>query len=51
MEDKLRRALALMWFAYVNKDDIEPHVFETRAVEEAKNLLGTWDKCMTELLA
>jgi hypothetical protein len=47
---KLQYALAMMWFAYVNKDADCPHYFEIRAVEYAKQLLGTWEECMGKYL-
>ena len=42
----LRRALAHMWYAYVNKDSECPHEFELEAVREAEALLGKWEDCM-----
>jgi hypothetical protein len=40
-EARLRRALACMWFAYVNKDpDGVPHMFEESAVNAAEQILG-----------
>lgn len=29
---RLKQALAAMWFAYVNKDEVCPHAFEEDAV-------------------
>lgn len=48
--DRLRRALAWMWYAYVNKDGECPHDFERRAVEMAEEVLGKWEDCMPELM-
>ena len=48
--EKLKRALAEMWFAYENKDGAVPHDFEERAVEMAQALLGPWGKCMPKYL-
>lgn len=44
--ERLRSALAQMWFAYENKDGEYPHDFETRAVESAQKLLGAWVEAM-----
>lgn len=38
--EKLKRALAEMWFAYVNKDGEIPHTYEEEAVELAQEILG-----------
>ena len=38
----VKRALAMMWFAYVNSDKEDPHNYETEALEEAERLLGPW---------
>lgn len=48
--DRARRALAWMWYAYVNKDGECPHDFERRAVEMAEEVLGKWEDCMPELV-
>lgn len=48
--DKMRRALAWMWYAYTNKDGECPHEFEVQAVDMAKELLGKWEDCMPQLL-
>lgn len=48
--EKLKRALAEMWFAYENKDGAVPHDFEEQAVEMAQALLGPWGKCMPKYL-
>lgn len=40
--EKLKRALAEMWFAYVNKDGEIPHTYEEEAVELAQEILGPW---------
>lgn len=44
--NKLKEALALMWFAYENKDGDCPHEFEKEAVKEAQEILGPWENCM-----
>ena len=43
---RVKKALAHMWFAYVNKDEYCPHDFEENAVKEAQEILGPWEKCM-----
>ena len=48
--EKLKRALAEMWFAYENKDGAVPHDFEEQAVELAKEILGPWGECMPKYL-
>lgn len=48
--EKLKRALAEMWFAYENKDGAVPHDFEEQAVEMAQALLGPWGECMPKYL-
>lgn len=40
--EKLKRALAEMWFAYENKDGAVPHDFEEKAVAMAQEILGPW---------
>lgn len=44
---RLKQALAAMWFAYVNKDEVCPHAFEEDAVREAERILGPWEKAMS----
>ena len=44
--NRVKEALALMWFAYENKDGDCPHEFEKEAVKEAQEILGPWEKCM-----
>lgn len=48
--DRVRRALAWMWYAYVNKDGECPHDFERQAVEMAEEVLGKWEDCMPKLM-
>lgn len=48
--EKLKRALAEMWFAYVNKDGEIPHTYEEEAVELAQEILGPWGECMLKYL-
>lgn len=47
---RMRRALAMMWYAYRNKDEEFPHDFERKAEKMAEKLLGKWEECMPELL-
>lgn len=44
--NRVKEALAYMWFAYENKDGDCPHEFEKEAVKEAQEILGAWGKCM-----
>ena len=48
--ERVKRALAMMWFAYVNSDKEFPHSYETEALEEAERLLGPWEECMPKYL-
>lgn len=48
--EKLKLALAEMWFAYVNKDGEIPHTYEEEAVELAQEILGPWGECMPKYL-
>lgn len=48
--EKLKRALAEMWFAYENKDGAVPHDFEEQAVELAQEILGPWGECMPKYM-
>ena len=48
--ERAKRALAMMWFAYVNSDKEDPHNYETEALEEAERLLGPWEECMPKYL-
>lgn len=48
--EKLKRALAEMWFSYVNKDGEIPHTYEEDAVELAQEILGPWGECMPKYL-
>ena len=48
--ERVKRALAMMWFAYVNSDKETPHSYETDALEEAEHVLGPWAKCMPKYL-
>lgn len=48
--ERVKRALAMMWFAYVNKDEELPHSFELEALEKAEHILGPWEKCMLKYL-
>ena len=48
--EQVKRALAMMWFAYVNSDKETPQSYETDALEEAEHILGPWAKCMPKYL-
>ena len=48
--EQVKRALAMMWFAYINSDKEFPHNYETEAIEEAERLLGPWKECMPKYL-
>lgn len=48
--EQVKRALAMMWFAYMNSDNESPHSYETEALEEAERLLGPWEGCMPKYL-
>ena len=48
--EQVKRALAMMWFAYANSDKETPHSYETEATEEAERLLGHWEECMPKYL-
>lgn len=39
-------ALAIMWYAYENKDPECPHEYEKKAVREAERILGKWEDAM-----
>ena len=45
-----KQALAMMWFAYENKNTDCPHGFEAEAVQAAQGILGTWKECMPKYL-
>ena len=48
--EQVKRALAMMWFAYMNSDKESPYSYETEALEEAECLLGPWAECMPKYL-
>lgn len=48
--EQVKRALAMMWFAYVNSDKEAPHNYETEALKEAEHVLGPWAECMPKYL-
>ena len=48
--ERVKRALAMMWFVYVNSDKEFPHNYETEALEEAERILGPWAECMPKYL-
>ena len=46
----VKKVLAHMWFAYVNKDEYCPHDFEVNAEREAKEILGPWKECIEKYM-
>lgn len=51
LAEKAKRTLALMWYAYKNKDVDCPHEYEKEAIQEAEKILGRWEDvmpCFTE---
>lgn len=48
--EQVKRALAMMWFSYVNSDKEMPHSYETEALDEAERILGPWAECMPKYL-
>ena len=48
--EQVKRALAMMWFSYVNSDKEMPHSYETEALGEAERILGPWGECMPKYL-
>lgn len=48
--EQAKQALAMMWFAYENKNTDCPHGFEAEAVQAAQGILGTWKECMPKYL-
>ena len=48
--NRVKKALAHMWFAYENKDEDCPHDFEKNAVKEAQEILGPWERCMEKYM-
>ena len=48
--EQVKRALAMMWFSYINSDKEMPHSYETEALEEAERILGPWAECMPKYL-
>ena len=48
--EQVKRALAMMWFSYINSDKEMPHSYETEALEEAERILGSWAECMPKYL-
>ena len=45
-----KKALAMMWFAYGNKDGEFPHEYEIEAMKTAEEILGPWEECMPKYL-
>ena len=48
--EQVKRALAMMWFSYVNSDKEMPHSYETEALDEAERILGPWAECLPKYL-
>lgn len=48
--EQVKRALAMMWFSYVNSDKEMPHSYETEVLDEAERILGPWAECMPKYL-
>ena len=48
--EKVKKALAMMWFAYGNKDGEFPHEYEIEAIKTAEEILGPWEECMPKYL-
>lgn len=48
--EKVKKALAMMWFAYGNKDGEFPHEYEIEAMKTAEEILGSWEECMPKYL-
>lgn len=48
--ERAERALALMWYAYENKDPECPHKYERKAVREAERILGKWEDVMPGMM-
>ena len=48
--EQVKRALAMMWFAYENKDGEAPHEYEIEARRAADKVLGPWAECMPKYL-
>ena len=48
--EKVKKAMAMMWFAYGNKDGEFPHEYEIEAIKTAEEILGPWEECMPKYL-
>lgn len=48
--EQVKRALAMMWYAYDNKDGEFPHEYEIEAMQTAEEVLGPWAECMPKYL-
>lgn len=44
--EEVKRVLAMMWYAYENKDGEAPHEYEIEARRAADKVLGPWAKYM-----
>ena len=48
--EQVKRVLAMMWYAYENKDGEAPHEYEIEARRAADKVLGPWAECMPKYL-
>lgn len=48
--EEVKRVLAMMWYAYENKDGEAPHEYEIEASRAADKVLGPWAECMPKYL-
>lgn len=48
--EEVKRVLAMMWYAYENKDGEAPHEYEIEARRDADKVLGPWAECMPKYL-
>lgn len=48
--EEVKRVLAMMWYAYENKDREAPHEYEIEARRAADKVLGPWAECMPKYL-
>ena len=48
--EEVKRVLAMMWYAYENKDGEAPHEYEIEARRAADKVLGPWAECMPKYL-
>ena len=48
--EEVKRVLAMMWYAYENKDGEAPREYEIEARRAADKVLGPWAECMPRYL-